>query len=121
MIKIKFHLQRGKNYQQFQIRENQSVKYVVPESHSIVMQNCYLKNLANQATKIYQGANRQPCGWVYCQSYHIVSYNFTDWDTDNPIFYNPKVAPYWRDKNGSNIDDFRYPKLITLGRQVYII
>ncbi len=36
-----------------------------------------------------------------------------------PIYYNPKVCPYWLDEQGNNIDNQKFNSVITIGSKIF--
>ena len=117
--KLKFYLARGPHYRCWQIRRsNNEELYFSPEECSLILDDCLLTNKINVAQKTFEGANRQPCAWVRCHSYQQVK-AIEDLDRYQQIRYNPKVAPYWRDIRGSNIDKCRYASIVTVGSKIY--
>lgn len=117
--KLKFYLARGSHYRCWQIRGNNKEElYFNPDKYSLILTDCLLTNKINVAQKTFNGANRQPCAWVKCSKYCEVR-PIEDLDRYQQIHYNPKVAPYWRDGRGNNIDSHKYTSVITAGSKIY--
>ncbi len=76
--KLKYYLSKGNHFRHWQIRgDNKEELYFNPEEYSLKLYNCILTNNVNIATKTYNGANRQPCAWVKCDS----------WEQIDPIMF----------------------------------
>lgn len=124
MIRVKLHLTKGAHYRQFQVKDLRSgdVEYVNPETQSLCMVDCVLKNRKKTAQRIFDGANREVCAWVECDMVQIVDAQNGSLDAScKAVLYNPKVAPYFCDVNGNNLDGFRFPKMVTVGRTVFSV
>ncbi len=91
MIKVRFNLARGENYQKWQIRQGKSVLYLEPDSVNLWMMNCRLRNHRGTANKIFAGADKTVCAWVECEALAIA-------DTiraGRQLQYNPRKCPHW--------------------------
>lgn len=119
--KVRFHLGAGENYMKWQIKRRFSTSFV----HTIrflVMKNCTLRNHEATASKIHAGANKSVCAWIECDD----AYNYFDIPLNFPlengkqISYNPKVAPYWRDEDGNNIDGMEFSTIWSNGRKLFV-
>lgn len=117
--KLKFHLGKGKNYQKWQLRSENTVDYYDPNLVNLVLFDCYLSNQINAAKKIHAGGNRQPIAYIWFNNFEI-SQNLEHLNLDQPIYYNPKIVPYWRSHQGNNIDKTYYQHIITVNRTPYI-
>jgi hypothetical protein len=121
-FKIKRHLSQGKYYQFWQIKINkEQVYYYQPEIYSLILTDCQLANQINAAKKIFDGQDRQPCGWIKAQQWEVIkSSKLSNIDISQPIFYNPKVSPIWRDTEENCLDNLIVAKIITLKNRPYI-
>ena len=123
-MKVRFHLARGKNYKQWQIKDkNGNVHYFKPEEVNLIMYNCKLHNSAKVAAGIYSGKEKTVCSWIECDGVEVLDSkvpNIYDIIVKKEIFYNPKVAPYWRDGD-KNIDGKKFETLVTKNRGVFKI
>lgn len=118
---LKYFLGRGEYFRHWQLRnisDKSQVLYFVPERSSLLLTNCLLVNNRNIAQRTYGGANRQPCAWVKAQTWTEVEV-IQDLGECQPLFYNPKIQPYWQDAEGKNIDGCQYETVITSGNRVY--
>jgi hypothetical protein len=116
--KVRFHLQNGKNYMKWQIKDERgSVHYYDPEAVNIIMLKATLENRRNTAEKIKRGANKTVCGWVRCLHIEVVPRR-EDYDGIGiTLNYNPRVNPFW-EYQGESIDNSKFATLITEGRKV---
>jgi hypothetical protein len=125
MIKVRFHLGLGENYLKWQVKaktkEGTSKSYYDPDERSLSMFDCKLVNQQGTAKKIYEGENKTVCAWVKCNGIAVFNPKLIREQEKKPIFYNPKVAPHWRDEDGNNIDNEKYDHIISIGRQLYVI
>ena len=115
---VRFNLGRGKNYMKWKITTKSESLYIDPYAYSLMMVNATLKNNANVANKIKDGANKSVCSWVKCDEV-ILDPVSECCSLKSTISYNPRVSPYWRDEEGNNIDGFNYNILITINKQIF--
>ena len=131
--KVRFHLAEGENYKKWQITDTHfgRVMYFTPNNVELVMFNCRLMNQPGTAEKIYEGANKTVCAWVYCKDLMInLKRDIRDFPAVNAgwsernlekvgaVAYDPRKAPYWRDENGNNIDKQKMSIIISEGRKL---
>jgi hypothetical protein len=129
MFTIRRHLARGKYFGYFQIRghvtdskQGEVIEYVNPNTHSIIFNSCRLHNKINQSTKIFNGAQKEPCAYIICTSYEVVEPIKIPGELE--VNFNPKLSPHWRMFSGRSIDlvDFAlFTTLITFNSKVYAI
>ena len=124
MIQVRFHLQAGEHYRQWQIKRGKGhVEYVNPNTHSLELIGCYLKNYPRIADRIYSGeTNKDVCAWVECEIANIF-HNcklVKDDSNDNLVLYDPRVLPFWRSFSGTNLDGSRFVRLVSQGRRLYV-
>lgn len=115
--KVRFHLGLGENHMKWQVSSGSEVTYYKPEDVSLRMIGATLKNQKSGANKIFEGANKTVVAWVECDSVEVLpprSFNAS------PIFYNPRVAPFWRDENENNIDKSRFDCVVSTGKQLFV-
>lgn len=117
MFKVRFHLAKGINYKKWQITHGKKVEYVDPEKTSLKLINCKLKNKKNIAEKIFQGQNKTVCAWIECEKIEISSKENNSYQ----IFYNPKIAPFWRDHQNNNLDNQQFEIIFTKLNQVFVL
>ncbi len=115
---VRFTLIRGQNYMTLQVKDKYkgSVINLPPEEVQLRLTNCKLVNRANQARKIYEGANKQVVAWISCASYEVLTKPVP---CTSPVLYNPRLAPNWRDLEGRNLDGQIYKQLTSVGRVFY--
>jgi hypothetical protein len=117
---VRFNLRAGAaTFKHWQIKIGTEYFHYHPDEFCIAMQGCTLINKPAIASKVYAGNHRNVCGWVECEM--AIAVPGQPEKVGDPIFYDPKVAPYWRNKDGENIDGIQCPKLITSGKQVYLL
>lgn len=115
ILKVRFHLGKGINYKKWQITSDKKVEYLDPETTNLKLINCKLKNKRNIAEKIFQGQHKTVCAWIECEKIEISSST----EKTYQIFYNPKIAPFWRDQENNDLDDRQFEILCTQGNQVF--
>jgi hypothetical protein len=121
MYKVRFHLAQGPNFQKWQIRSKNSVRYIDPKKLSLIMWQCRLVNRPTTAKKIHEGANKTVCAWIVCKDFQIC-------DTISmpsgwlQAKFNPKECTHWyiEDHPTINIDGFNSPLIYTYDRKVYV-
>jgi len=121
-MKVRFHLGAGPHKGHFQVRDGDEVSYYDPAKFQLRMRVGRLHNQPTTAERINCGEiNKTVCSWIACESLEIAPAGLWDihLDHDDLVSYNPKVAPYWRDSDGQNIDDEVVPILQTVGKKVY--
>lgn len=119
MIKVRFHLAKGKNYQQWQVRDGDEVSYFNPEEVSLVLEDTKLVNHSKGATKIWDGANKSVVAWIECRAYGVHPYGAQNSRETEELYFNPRQVPYWISQDGENIDNREDEALYTIGRKVY--
>ena len=121
-MRVRFHLQSGKNYMKWQIRHGKSVRYVDPAKDNLELVGCKLVNKINKAKKVHAAGVKDVAGWIECDSVSV--------NNDNPIdnlerlYYNPIRDPQWRRESDDGQfawDDSEYATLVTSGKQVYVL
>ena len=119
--KLKFYLSKGKHCRHWQIRgKNKEELYFNPNLCSIRLYNCLLTNNLSISTKTFNGANRQPCAWVKCDRWSELEAVSTPEQEYQPIYFNPKICPFWQDKAGNNIDQQEFEEVLTIGSKVFV-
>ncbi len=120
MIKVRFHLARGKNYMKWQIKDGIKTEYYEPDLFNLIMNNCQLHNKPNIAKKIFNGENKTVCAWISCQSVNIVDRKEISSQKES-ISYNPRIAPHWRCDNGNNIDNKIFKTIVSVGHKLFVV
>lgn len=122
--KVRFHLAAGPNYQRWQVRHGDDVKYYDPEDVTLDMYGCQLRNQSKTAEGIYLGKSKTVCAWVQCDHLEVKSrheHTLPDPKGFVAVQYNPRKAPHWfRDNYKNNVDNMRYLCLTTIGRLIVI-
>lgn len=122
MYRVRFHLQSGRNYLKWQIRNGKNVMYVDPSTSNLEMVGCKLVNKLNKAKKVHKAGVKDVAGWVECEQ--VVINNDNPVDNLERLFYNPIRDPQWRRESDSGEfawDNSEYATLITNNKQVYIL
>lgn len=122
MYRVRFHLQSGRNYMKWQIRQGKTVVYVDPSKDNLEMVGCKLVNKLNKAKKVHAAGRKDVAGWIECE--RVMINNENPIDNLERLFYNPIRDPQWRRESDSGEfawDGSQYSTLITQGKQVYIL
>lgn len=117
--KLRFNLGKGENFMKWKLtRPDGSVDYYDPDKVVIVLHNCQLKNHRKVAERINEGANKTVCSWVKAEK-ATVWQAYLEEQPAEQIRYNPRLAPYWTDSTGADIDNVELTKVITDGRRLF--
>lgn len=118
MLKVRFHLAKGKNYQKWQIRNGRAVCYYDPTKVNLLMRECRLRNQRGTADKIFAGEDKTVCAWVECELVMVCAVNQVD--VGQQLIYNPRWQPFWTSsENGANLDGERFPMILSRGRSLF--
>lgn len=127
MSRWRIHLQSGENYGFWQIRDlppRPEVWYLAREGNVVFLYDCVLRNRKAEAQRIYQGAPKSTCAWIYASEYSVCP----EWeargvrlDSVTPLFYNPRDAPFWMDAQGKNIDNSEFKRIVLFHGDVYAV
>jgi len=123
MIAIRRDLKKGKTFGYWQISEcktrsklGRAVEYIDGTKYSLILKGCYLHNSVATAKKIHNGAYRERCAWIVCESYEIIPIK----DIDGiEISYNPKKSPHYI-SNEVNIDKTEHELIQTINYKMYV-
>lgn len=117
MYKVAFHLGRGAHYMHWQIKDDAgNVTYVNPNTHSLVLTGCKLKNQKSSSLRIFNGYEKLRCAWVQFESYQVVA---PATFTGTAVQFNPRVCPTWRVNGVEGQDDRTFGTIKTTGNQMY--
>lgn len=118
MYKVAFHLGRGAHYMHWQIKDAEgNAVYVNPNTHSLVLYGCKLKNQASTSMRIFKGYEKLRCAWIEFDSYDVVA--ASDFKSSTHVQFNPRVCPTWRVNDKDGQDNRTFDMLATTGNQVY--
>jgi hypothetical protein len=118
MVRVRFHLGRGKHYRQWQIRHADGrVEYHDPDAVSLCMHGCRLRNQRGTARRIHGGDDKKVCAWVEADSVQV-GRHITVGPGWRQITFNPRVAPHWRDERGGDIDGWQFAAVVSRGRNL---
>ncbi len=117
--KVRFHLGKGKHYQQFQITKPDGEKiYYDPSLVQLRLMNGKLVNHPKVAQHIHDGANKTVCSWIECDSVYPLQESLSTAGATEAR-YNPRWKPNWM-VNGEIADSNIYDLLYTVGKRVFI-
>lgn len=123
MYTIRRHLGRGPQKGHFQIRgyvkdykQGEVVEYVNPETHSVIFKGCRLHNSEKTATRIINGASKEPCAWIIAESYEIIPR--VNQAEGEKLTYNPRKAVNWILSEDTNADKIRFETITTIGAEL---
>ena len=122
MYRVRFHLQSGKNFMKWQIRQGKKVVYIDPAQHKLEMLGCKLVNKINKAKQVHKRGVKDVAGWVECDD--VVINDEIGVDNLERLFYNPIRDPQWRRESDDGEfawDNSEYATLVTQGKQVYVL
>lgn len=119
MYKVRFNLGKGPRFMTWKITfPDGHHEYLQPDEVTLILIKAKLKNQRGTAEKIHEGANKRVCAWVECEDLKIKDkYRFSE--NLSEISYNPRIAPYWRDTKGNDVDNSYYGTMRTLGNKVF--
>ena len=89
-----------------------------PDEVSLILNNATLCNRKEAAKRINEGHNKYVCSWIECESYGLFNFKLSCL-TDTELQYNPRVAPFWRDIDGNDIDGHSFEQIVTTGNKVF--
>ena len=117
---IRFNLAKGKTFMKWKVETANNVLYLDPSEFKLAMKGCKLKNRRATADKICDGANKSVCAWIVCSELHIHQTSSEDKQImkHRPLFYNPRVSPYWTNSNGDNLDGEEVRGIVTFGSKL---
>jgi hypothetical protein len=130
LFRVRFHLQRGKNYMHWQISWNHNSKrgpsymYVDPKESNIEMYGCKLINKKAAAKRVHAAGKKDVCGWVECESICVIEPEKYPLDNLEQLRYNPIVEPSWRrdeDDGEFDWDNYTFDSLVTDGNKVRVL
>lgn len=122
--RVRFHLAQGEHFMHWQVKNLDTgvVSYYNPDKFHLVMSSCTLKNSRATAEKIHAGQNKSVCAWINAKHVTAVSLRYPDpIEAENRVSYNPRIAPYWTDSEGRNIDGMSFSLLETSGKTVGMV
>jgi hypothetical protein len=122
MYYLRFHLLKGPNFKKWQVTAPDGSKtYHDPNDVQITMRQCRLHNQPGTAARINaEEINKTPCAGVECESLSVKVLRC--WHLPAPgerVFYNPHVAPHWRDESDANIDGTTWDVITTLSNALF--
>lgn len=117
--RVRFHLAKGPNFLKWQVKnmETGDVSYHDPKQVSLRLRTARLKNQKATALKINQGANKSVCAWVEADEATVLAPS--EYSDLEPVSYNPKIEPFWRDRQNANIDGTSHTVIVTEGNRLF--
>jgi hypothetical protein len=122
-IKVRFHLAAGEHFMHWQVKIGEQVTYYKPSEVFIEMRGCKLRNHRGVAERIHAGENKTVCAWIECEAiavYNAVVGEFYNLDSGKPVRYNPRVAPYWMNGEGENLDNSTHRVIYSRGKGLLV-
>ncbi len=115
---IRFHLGRenkGQNFMKWRVKNLLTGKIEFFDTTvSLTLTNCVLCNNKKQALKIFDGGSKTVCAYIKCESVVV-----GDFGGAIPLYFNPRVVPWWCDGDGKDLDGKFFGELGTLGRNIF--
>ena len=116
MVKVRFHLARGENYQKWQVTQGKKVLYLDPESVCLLLVNCRLRNRRGTADKIFAGEDKTVCAWVECEAIAVTDAA----RAGRQLLYNPRRCPHWTSlETKANLDNAVFLLIVSRGRTLF--
>lgn len=123
MYRVRFHLGKGEHYRHWQVRHPDGTKtYHDPETTTLVMHGCYLRNSRRIADRIHAGANKSVCAWVLCRTVQAEAVPPSDSPVEfDPmrVQFNPRVLPHWHDRHGTDLDGTEFRAIVSWNRDLF--
>lgn len=123
-FKIRRNLKKGAEYGFMQVSVSDTnsklgatVEMINPDTHSIEMYGCKLWNVKGTAEKILNGAYKERCAWVVCDSYEVVE--AVSPISEDELSYNPRMASNWLDNDLNDVDKNSYDVIVTSGVKLF--
>ena len=101
-----------------------AIEYYSPETCSLELTNCTLRNNPNTAMKIFNGQNKTVCAWVECDMIDVhykrdPAFQEPPIETMDNFKYNPRKHMYWFTETIVNADNKDVKKMFTDNRALY--
>jgi hypothetical protein len=119
--KVRFNLAKGKTFMKWKVEDDSNVLYLDPNRWSLIMRGCVLHNNKNKAIEIFNGANKDVCAWINVSELEIHSSEFFNIEMGDPLYYNPKVSPYWYNFDGDIMDFASVSTIQSIGKELNYI
>lgn len=117
MYKVRFHIGAGRHFRHWQIKGPEGVRYVDPETHSIVLTGCTLRNRRGVAEKVLKDQKRDVCGHVLCESVEVLE--GVPEPVGRVVHFDPKVVPFWTvEGEVGSMDGRKIRRLASSGRRL---
>lgn len=119
--RVRFHLGRGENFMKWQIKdtETKEVVYACPQTESLKLLGCKLRNRKRTAMKIFEGDDKTVCAWIECDIYEI-NLKETPLDRIVELNYNPRRCVHWTDSFGRlDLDETHHAEIVTIGKRTF--
>ena len=96
MNRLRFHLAKGPNYMNWQLRNKKEgiLEYYNPDEFRYSIVRGKLNNSKKTATRIFEGENKTVCSCISFESGSQDQLNF-NWLNSVRLSYNPRRAPSW--------------------------
>jgi len=119
MYRFRFHLQRGKDYLKWQLKNvDAKTKCYLPVGVKIKLMNCVLVNNPSSANKIFTGESAKfVCAWIEFESYEFIKELP---ETKINIRFNPRVDIHWFSDTVANLDGSHYKELFVEDGKIFV-
>ena len=127
-FKVRFNLSAGENFMKWKVvYPDKHVEYHDPSQVLLLMTGAKLRNQKSTALKIFNGADKEVCAWIECNTLLIIDsapmgpvMRSIQASGNTTVSYNPKKKPYWV-MNETNVDNHTYDNVVTVDKQVHIL
>lgn len=125
---VRFHLQHGKYYKFWQIRDlndkGVAPEYINPVGNQLVLLDCELYCNESKARKVYEAGVKDVCGWIKCKTLYVNDcsvYDSASVDNLPRISFNPIVDTCWRiEGKVGGFNNTHVDSIITSGSRCYL-
>jgi hypothetical protein len=114
----------GGDYKWQIVRSEGETSYHDPDSTMLHIKGATLYNNKQKAEETFTKGVRDWCAHIICDEVVVGPVNIymtLDLDNNDWIGFNPDYCPHWRDIHGNDLDDYKYPRLFTVGKHIYRI
>ena len=122
MFKVRFHLQTGKHYKHWQIRDSAGdVQYYNPATSQLILYNCQLVSQQGAAKRVKRRGKKSVCGWIECDGFQVIPSEYEKTvDYLDRLWYNPILDTDWHMTNiVEPVTGMVFEQLMTKGNRVY--